>query len=113
MHKQESILKNEANKILWDFEIQMDHLILARRPDLVLIIKKKRTNYLMDFTIPADRKMKIKESEKIDKFLNLNKELKNAVALVGNSDTSYCWCTWNGPQRLGKRTGRIGNHRKN
>ena len=24
-------------KILWDFEIQTDHLILARRPDLELI----------------------------------------------------------------------------
>ena len=37
MHKPESILENEAYKILWDFEIQTNHLILARRPVLVMI----------------------------------------------------------------------------
>ena len=30
------------NKILCNFEIQIDHLIPARRPDLVLIYKKKK-----------------------------------------------------------------------
>ena len=42
MHKPESILENEMHKILWDFEIQIDHLILARRPDLVIINNKKK-----------------------------------------------------------------------
>ena len=41
MYKPESVLLNKMHKILSDFEIQMDHLILARRPDLVLINKKK------------------------------------------------------------------------
>ena len=41
MHKPESIIENEKQKILWAFEIQSHHLILARRPDLVLINKKK------------------------------------------------------------------------
>ena len=27
MHKLEFILENKTHKILWDFEIQMDHLI--------------------------------------------------------------------------------------
>ena len=27
MHKPESALENETHKILWDFEIQTDHLI--------------------------------------------------------------------------------------
>ena len=27
MHKSESIWENEVHKILWDFEIQTDHLI--------------------------------------------------------------------------------------
>ena len=40
MHKSESVLKNETHNILWDFEIKTDHLIPARRPDLVLINKK-------------------------------------------------------------------------
>ena len=37
MHKPEFILENGTHKILWDFEIQTNHSILARRPDLVLI----------------------------------------------------------------------------
>ena len=39
MHKPEGILENETHKNLWDSEIQTDHLILARKPDLVLINK--------------------------------------------------------------------------
>ena len=42
MHKVESILENEMHKILWDFEIETDPLILARRLDLVTNNKKKR-----------------------------------------------------------------------
>ena len=41
MHKPESVLENETHKILWDFEIQTDHLIPARRPDQEIIYKKK------------------------------------------------------------------------
>ena len=32
----------EKDKILWDFEIERDHLIPARRPNLELIDKKKK-----------------------------------------------------------------------
>ena len=41
MYTSDSILENEMHKILWDFEMQTDHQILARRPDLVRINKKK------------------------------------------------------------------------
>ena len=34
--------QNEMHKVLWDFEKQTDHLILARRPDLVIVKKKKK-----------------------------------------------------------------------
>ena len=33
MHNPESVLENETHKLLWDFAIQTDHLISARRPD--------------------------------------------------------------------------------
>ena len=49
----------------------MDHLISARRPDLVIINKKQRTG------IPADLRVKLRESEKKDTYLNLVRELKN------------------------------------
>ena len=42
MHKSESVLENETNKIFWDFEIKTVLLIPARRPDLVIVDKKKK-----------------------------------------------------------------------
>ena len=42
MQNPEFVLENEMHKLLWDFEIQKDYLILARRTHLVIIIQKKR-----------------------------------------------------------------------
>ena len=65
MHNPESNLENETHKTLWDFEIQTNHLISARRPDLVIVNKKKRTSRIMDLAIPAVNRVKQKESEKV------------------------------------------------
>ena len=48
------------HNIIWDFEIQMAHLIPARRLELVLINKKERTWHLADFAIPTDYMKKVK-----------------------------------------------------
>ena len=78
MHKPESVLEKETRKILWDSEIQIDHLFPAKRPDLLLILKKKWENYyLMNFAHPADHREKIKDSEKKDKYLDLALEQKS------------------------------------
>ena len=37
-----SVQENDTHKLLWDFDIQMDHLISARKPDLIIINNKKR-----------------------------------------------------------------------
>ena len=39
------------------------------------LTKKKRTCHLVKVTIPADHRVKIKEKEKIDKYLDLAREL--------------------------------------
>ena len=54
----------------------MDHLISARKPDLIIINKKKRTCKIVDFAVPVDHKIKLKEYEKKDKYLDLAKGLK-------------------------------------
>ena len=78
MHNPELIRENETPTILLDFEIQTDHQISARRPDLVIVNNnnKKRICRIADFAIPADHGMKILKSEKRDKYLDLDKELK-------------------------------------
>ena len=70
MHNPEFVLENEMYKVLWDLEIKTDHLIAARRPDLVIINKKK-----VYFTIHPDHRIELIESEKIDKYLELAREL--------------------------------------
>ena len=77
MHSPAPVLENDTHKLLWDLNIQTDHLILARRPDLIIINKKKkRTCKIVDFALPADHRIKLKECEKKDKYLDLSRELK-------------------------------------
>ena len=65
MHKPESVIEtHKTHKILWDFEIKTDHLIPARRPDLLLINKKERTCQLVYFAVPSNHRMKLKEKGK-------------------------------------------------
>ena len=49
MHNPESVLENEPHKLLWDFEIQIDHLISERRPDVIMINKKQNLAGLRSF----------------------------------------------------------------
>ena len=76
MNNPASVLENDTHKLLWDFDIEMDHLISARRSDLIIINKKKRTCKIVDFVVLVDHRIKLKESEKKDKYLNLARELK-------------------------------------
>ena len=56
MHNPAPVLENNTHKLLWDFDIHMDHLISARRPDLIIINKKKRTCKIVDFADTAVHK---------------------------------------------------------
>ena len=42
------VLENDTHKPLWDFDIQTDHLISARRPDLIILKKKKKEENLQN-----------------------------------------------------------------
>ena len=41
MHNPAPVLENDTHKHLWDFDILTDHQISARRPDLIIINKKR------------------------------------------------------------------------
>ena len=75
MHNPAYVLDNDTHKLLLDFDIKTDHLISASRPDLIVINKKKKkTCKIVNFAAPADHRIKLKESEKRDKYLNLAME---------------------------------------
>ena len=71
MHKPAPVLENNTHKLLWDFDKHRDHQISARRPGLIIINKKNRTCKIVDFAAPADHRIKLKEYEKKDKYLDL------------------------------------------
>ena len=61
---------------MWNFSIQTDHVIEARRPDLVVVDEKKITCKIVDFAVPGDSRIKEKEKEKIEKYQDLRRELQ-------------------------------------
>ena len=76
MHNPAPVLENDTHKLLWDFNIQTDYLIPARRPDLTIINKNRRICKIVDFAVPADPRINLKGCEKKDKYLDLARELK-------------------------------------
>ena len=77
MHNPAPILENDSHKLLWDFNIQTDHLIPARRPDLIIINKKNENlkNCRLYCSGGPLNKSEGKRKKK-DKFLDLARELK-------------------------------------
>ena len=65
MHNPAPVLENDTHKLLWDFDIHTDPLI-----------KKKRICKIVDFAVPADYRIKLKECEKKNRYLDLARELK-------------------------------------
>ena len=65
----------------------MDHQISAKRRNLIIINnnKRKRTCRIVDFAVPADYRVKVKEYEKGNKHLDLAKELK----MLRNKKVTY------------------------
>ena len=79
----------------------VDHLISTRwmiRPRK--IYKKKRTRQIVEFADSDDYRVKLKENEKRDEYLELAREVKKTVEHERNSDNNYNWCSWNSHQRI-------------
>ena len=66
--------KFEAYKLFLDFDIQIDHPLLARRSHLVIINKKKRTCRIVDFSVPVDHRIKAKKTNKQKQTKNKTKK---------------------------------------
>ena len=107
----ESVMENETHKLLWDFVIQTDHPISARRSDLVIINNKKRTYRIVDSTVPADYWVKSKEIEKKDNYQDLARELKNTMEHESDGDNNNNSCSWYSHQRISAEIGGLGNKR--
>ena len=76
-----------------------------------VINKKKSTFRIVEFTVPVNHRVKLKESKKRDKFLDLAREVKKTLKNEGDADTNCNLCTRYGYQRIVKGTGRLRNKR--
>eukprot|EP00794_Sanderia_malayensis_P016665 gene16665-biopygen14077 len=74
-HKPEGCVENEKVKLLWDFVVQCDREIIARKPDIVLVDKENKLTKIIDIAIPGEARVVEKEREKIDKYRPLRDEI--------------------------------------
>ena len=83
-HKAEAVMENEKVKILFNFNIYVDKLINARRPDIVVIKNDLKECYIIDIAIPGNIRTEIKEKEKIDNYQELSRlwKVRTTVILV-------------------------------
>ena len=70
-------MENNEYKIYLDFMIQCDRIIEARRPDMVFIKKRSKKVKIIDIAILDDRRVKEKETEKIDKYQMVRDEVRS------------------------------------
>ena len=68
-------MENDEIKLLWDFNIQCDNMIEARRLDNFVLHKKVKKCLIVDVAVPGDCRINEKEKEKIDKYQDLRREV--------------------------------------
>ena len=69
-------MENDSWTILWDFTIQTDHVIEARRPDMVIIDKSRNECKIIDFACPFHSRFEEKEKDKMKGYNDLKREWK-------------------------------------
>ena len=67
----------------------------------------------MGFCCFSEQQIEKKRKQKDRRILGYCIRAEKVVEHEGNGDTNSSWCTWNGPQRSRKETGRNGNQKKN
>ena len=83
----EQVVHAQPRICLWEWNAQTPLRFLRYKKKKKTTKKKKhRICPIVDFAVPADHRMKIKESEKKEKYLDLAKELKK------NKIKRWRWC---------------------
>ena len=76
MHNPESVLENKMQKTHLEFKNRNGSPNLDQTTGPNNNQQKRRTCRIVDFAIPADYRVNLKENEKTDKYLDLARELK-------------------------------------
>ena len=105
MHNPAPVLENVTHKLLLDFDMETCLLISARRPNLLIIEKKKELAKLWTLLSRLIKKMKLKK-EKIR--ISTSTLLGYWKKHEGDNYTNNDWCSH---PKIIKKTGRLGGWR--
>ena len=78
-HQSNGLTESDNVKVLWDSNIQCDHVIECRRPDIVVVLKKGKECKIIDIAIPGNCRTGIQE--KVEKYDELKREIRKIWAM--------------------------------
>ena len=70
--------------------MQCDHMIEARRPDVVVVDKVKKETMIIDVVIPGDTRVCDKEQEKIEKYSLIKDKITKLWQMKKGCCDSHC-----------------------
>lgn len=80
-YKPATVMEDANYKILWDMSIHTEHRLLSNRPDILFINKQEKKGALIDIKIPLDDNIHTAYTEKIMKYEDLKRQVKNMYQL--------------------------------
>ncbi|TWW64336.1 hypothetical protein D4764_03G0013440 [Takifugu flavidus] len=84
------VLENKQAKMLWDFQIQTDKMVVANQPDIVVVDKPQNTVVVIDVAIPSDSNIRKKEHKKLEKYQELKEGKKNCLVPALQCKMTVC-----------------------
>ena len=101
-HEPKTVTEKDSVTILWGIPIHTDRTIAANRPDIVLKNKKDKTCLLIDMTIPLDTNTSVKTTEKLNKYKDLEIEVKRMWGLKTTTVSVVMGAPWHHQEGYGK-----------
>ena len=111
-HELGKVVENFSWKILWDVTIQTDHVIEARRPDMVIIDKTKYEYKIIDFACPFDSRIEERQKDKINGYNDLKRKLKKNMGCTSESNPCSASCIKNNTKEIKQRLSDVGIERR-
>ena len=71
-----TVLENDKDKLVWDFEFHLRKTTTARRPDLILELKADKKIWICDMACPQQNNIGAKRTEKLTKYRQLAFEMR-------------------------------------
>ena len=75
-HEPAQVVQNNSTKILWNFQIQTDHEVINKKPDVIVVDKINKTANLIEIAVPNDYNICNKRLQKMRACTTLSGEIK-------------------------------------